>query len=63
MTLQFCGDLDLKLGRRVVSLRPAEAFDLAEDLIRRATRAIIVDEADRAAVREVVDRNEKGSAC
>jgi hypothetical protein len=46
MALQFCGELDLKVGDRVVSFSPAEAFDLAQDLIRRATRQIVIDEAD-----------------
>jgi hypothetical protein len=46
MALQFCGELDLKVGDRVFSFSPAEAFDLAQDLIRRATRQIVIEEAD-----------------
>lgn len=42
--------LALTIGKRRVSLKPAEGFALAERLIRGATRAIVQDEADRALV-------------
>jgi hypothetical protein len=48
MGLEFCGELDLKMGDRIVSLSPAEAFDMAQDLIRRATKQIVIEEADGA---------------
>ena len=47
-------DLAVKIGGRKVSLSPSAAFTLAEKLIRGATRAIIVEEADRAAVLDTV---------
>ena len=37
-------DLVLRVGRNRTSLSPSEAFGLAEQLIRRATRAIVIDE-------------------
>jgi hypothetical protein len=43
-------DLVLRVGRNRAPLSPSQAFTLAEQLIRGATRAIIVEEADRAAV-------------
>ena len=43
-------DLSVRIGGRKVALSPSAAFTLAEQLIRGATRAIIVEEADRAAV-------------
>jgi hypothetical protein len=43
-------DLVLWVGRNKAALSPSQAFTLAEQLIRGATRAIIVEEADRAAV-------------
>lgn len=43
-------ELTVKIGGRKVPLTPSAAFTLAEQLIRGATRAIIVEEADRAAV-------------
>jgi hypothetical protein len=48
MGLEFCGELDLKMGDRIVSLSPAEAFGMAQDLIRRATKQIVIEEADGA---------------
>jgi hypothetical protein len=48
MGLEFCGELDLKMGDHIVSLSPAEAFDMAQDLIRRATKQIVIEEADGA---------------
>lgn len=47
-------DLAVQIGGRKVPLTPAAAFTLAEQLIRGATRAIIVEEADRAAVLNTV---------
>jgi hypothetical protein len=43
-------DLDVSVRDRKVSLSPAQAFNLAEKLIRKATRQIVTDEADRAVV-------------
>jgi len=48
MGLEFCGELDLKVGDRIVSLSPAEAFGMAQDLIRRATKQIVIEETDGA---------------
>ena len=39
-------DLSVRIGGRKVALSPSAAFSLAEQLIRGATRAIIVEEAD-----------------
>ena len=47
-------DLSVRIGGRKVALTPSAAFTLAEQLIRGATRAIIVEEADRAAVLDTV---------
>ena len=47
-------DLSVRIGGRKVALSPSAAFTLAEKLIRGATRAIIVEEADRAAVLDTV---------
>ena len=47
-------DLAVTIGRRNFPLSPSQAYSLAEDLIRSATRAIIVEEADRAAVLDTV---------
>ena len=47
-------DLAVQIGGRKVALSPSAAFTLAEQLIRGATRAIIVDEADRAKVIDTV---------
>jgi len=44
----------LQVGRRKIPLSPAQGFDLAEHLIRGATRRMIVEEADRAAVLNVL---------
>jgi len=46
--------LALQVGSRKIPLSPSQAFGLAEDLIRGATRRMIVEEADRVAVRETV---------
>ena len=43
-------DLVMSIGGRKVPLSPSGAFNLAERLIRGATRAIVIDEADRAKV-------------
>jgi hypothetical protein len=40
----------LRVGRRKIPLSPGQGFDLAENLIRGATRRMIVEEADRAVV-------------
>jgi len=50
-------DLAVKIGGRT----PSAAFTLAEQLIRAGTRAMIVEEADRAAVLDTV-RGVGGSA-
>ena len=47
-------DLSVRIGGRKVALSPSAAFTLAEQLIRGATRAIIVDEADRARVIDTI---------
>jgi hypothetical protein len=47
-------DLDVSVRDRKVSLSPAQAFTLAERLIRAGTRAMIVEEADRAVVLDTV---------
>jgi hypothetical protein len=41
-------DLTLAIPGTVVRLTPRRAFDLAEDLARKATRAAIADEAVKA---------------
>ena len=46
--------LVLELGKRRIPLTPSEGFALAERLIRGATKAIVQDEADRAALRCVL---------
>jgi hypothetical protein len=43
-------DLAVQIGGRKVPLTPSQAFGLAEKLIRAGTRAMIREEADRAAV-------------
>jgi hypothetical protein len=52
-------DLAVKIGGRKVSLTPSAAFTLAEQLIRAGTRAMIVEEADRAAVLDTVRAAER----
>jgi hypothetical protein len=47
-------DLSLEIGSASAPLTPSQAFTVAEQLIRAATRAIVVDEADRAAVLDTV---------
>ena len=47
-------DLAVQIGSRKVPLTPSQAFGLAEKLIRAGTRAMIVEEADRAAVLDTV---------
>jgi len=42
--------LALQVGSRKIPLSPSQAFGLAEDVIRGATRRMIVEEADRVAV-------------
>jgi hypothetical protein len=42
-------DLQLSIGDRAVQLRPAQGLRAAEKLIRSATRAMMTEEADRAA--------------
>jgi hypothetical protein len=37
-------DLVLRVGRHRAPLSPGQAFNLAERLIRRATRAIVIEE-------------------
>jgi hypothetical protein len=46
-------DLALRIGRASAPLTPADAFALAENLIRAATKAIVLDAADAAMVRGV----------
>jgi hypothetical protein len=47
-------DLALSVGGAHAALTPAEAFAVAERLIRAATAAIVLDAADAALVRAVV---------
>ena len=47
-------DLAVTIGRRKIPLSPSQAYSLAEDLIRSATRAIIIEEADRVVVLDAV---------
>jgi hypothetical protein len=51
-------DLAIQIGGRKVPLTPSQAFGLAEKLIRAGTRAMIVEEADRAAVIDAVRQAE-----
>jgi hypothetical protein len=46
--------LALQVGAHKIPLSPSQAFGLAEDLIRGATRRMIVEEADRVAVLNAV---------
>src|SRR4051794_37199087 len=48
------GELFLELQTQRVQLSPGEGFALAQRLIRGATQAIVIDEADRALVRDVI---------
>ena len=43
-------ELGLRIGRSRADLTPSEAFNVAEALIRAATKAIVIDAADRAVV-------------
>ena len=52
--LNVAEDLTVTLGKQRTQLSPAQAFRTAERLIRGATRAIVRDEADRAAVHDVL---------
>ena len=49
-----CDELGLQIGAAKAALSPSQAFTVAEALIRGATRAIVRDEADRAAVHDVL---------
>jgi hypothetical protein len=51
-----CDDLTVSVGKAKATLSPSQAFGLAEDLIRAAARAIVVEEADRAAALDAVGR-------
>ena len=48
----------LQVGSRKIPLSPSQAFGLAEDLIRGATRRMIIDEASRAQVLDTVRQAE-----
>jgi len=50
MAAEDDGALFLEIQRHRIPLSPGEGFRLAEQLIRGATRAIIIDETDRTAV-------------
>jgi len=52
--LNVSEDLTVTVGRQRTRLSPAEAFRAAEQLIRGATRAIVIDEADHALVRNTL---------
>lgn len=45
MGLQIGDDLSLRIGTEAVRVRPHVALRLAEDLVRKAMRAIICEEA------------------
>ena len=48
-------DLVLRFGRNKASLSPGQAFSLAEQLIRRATRQIVIEEvADSSEILNVL---------
>ena len=51
--LTVSDDLEVHIGRSRAALTPAQAFATAEQLIRAATRAIVLDAADSAMVRAV----------
>jgi hypothetical protein len=52
-------DLVVRVGRQRASLSPGQAFTLAEQLIRRATRAMIVEElADGSEILAALDNPE-----
>jgi hypothetical protein len=59
MEVTVADDLALAIGDRSARLSPSQAFNLAEVLIRSATRAIVQDEADRALVRDVLKDGER----
>jgi hypothetical protein len=52
-------DLGLQIGPEKADLSPSQAFTVAEALIRAATRAIVIDEADRALVGDVLTDGER----
>jgi len=54
-------DLVVRVGPTKASLSPSQAFTLAEQLIRGATRAIIVEEADRAAVLDTLRARDRST--
>jgi ABC-type hemin transport system substrate-binding protein len=54
-------DLVLRVGPTKASLSPSQAFTLAEQLIRDATRAIIVEKADRAAVLDTLRARDRSA--
>ena len=47
-------DLEVHIGRSSAALTPAAAFELAERLLRGATKVIVKDAADGALVRGVL---------
>jgi len=49
----------LQVGHRRIPLSPAAGFDLAQNLIRGATRRMIREEADRTAVFNVLHAGDR----
>ena len=51
----FGGAVELHVGKRRALVTPEQAFDLARELIRVASRAIVIEEADRIAIQRGLD--------
>jgi hypothetical protein len=45
LPLQIDGDLNIRLGSATVRLTPAEGLEAAEQLIRKSTRRMMLEEA------------------
>lgn len=45
LPLQIDGDLNVRVGRSIVRLTPSEGLQAAEQLIRKSTRRMMVEEA------------------
>ena len=50
------GAFQMKFGKRSIALSPSQGFDLAEELIRGATRRMVREEADRVAILDIVHK-------
>jgi hypothetical protein len=55
--VEVCEDLGLRIGANKAALSPGQAFIVAEQLIRRATRQMVIEEvaAAGADILEAVD--------